>query len=363
MSIFKECLFNDGEGLDFGDLNNASRYLRSQFLDTLAMWAKVGLFDALPNPTYCWAAGNGGAPVAGGGLALGNNSGVIFQAGVGVADGTDPKFLAYYLAANEIQTTFAAADPTNSRIDLVAIKLDYVSDADVTKDFKDAVTSVVTSQTMHTSRSVRVQTAVVAGTPSASPLMPLAPAGYVPWAALLIPAGATSALATNVYDHRMPVGLKSYDIIGNQMSPDVSGGVDRWALTSFGGRNSDAINALTTQAIAPASWGRIVAVGLSSDNGNHSAQTAKLWQVNLVNGGNLNQIVDLSAFLVPAHSGPIYQETSFLIAPIWCDGTAAQYANQSNLSSALNPRAALRYVSNSTTHNDTVYAARFLIAG
>lgn len=251
----REVLFNDGEALDFGDLNNVQRYLRCQAWDEMfALQIKIaGAFffeerwGALPDAGHCYAMGGG--QISGGGSArqLVSFAGLIGQCTAsfgGQPNGTDAQFLAYYLTDNEINVTTAIGDATNPRIDIVCVKLSYES-ADVTddesRDFQDATTLAPSSQTFVKKRKVKMQSQLVAGTPGVTPAEPAVPSGYVKLAAVTVPAthNTTHDWLTNGRDYRMPIRPVRQNVyaFGNGPGVNVESG---WAtaITSGGLQSS-----------------------------------------------------------------------------------------------------------------------------
>lgn len=213
---FKEILFNDGEGLDYNDFNTMQRQARALVCDgLLANRARTeqSLVSTIEQG-HLFAIGLGGAPQVGGGaLTVTNHAGVIaFPTSISVGL-SDPNFLVYYLSAGELLSTLAVGDATNPRIDLICVKLEQVSNdaADnETRDFKDATTGVITSQTMVKRRKVKLTKQVVAGTPAGSPVEPAVPAGFKKWAAITVPANHNAVFTPvthQLIDYRMPIGF------------------------------------------------------------------------------------------------------------------------------------------------------------
>jgi len=251
----REVQFFDGEGLDPADLNNLQRHLRAQLWDLAVSLrirngvAGVGERTGVrPGETLCFALGGGGYIEPGASARqLVSARGLIGQClNAGVPDGTDPLFLTYYLNTQEIDFTTAIGDATNPRIDLVCIKLEHeAADAadNVTRDFKDATTGLLSSQTFAKKRKVKMSAQLVAGTPAASPTEPAVPAGFVKLAGILVPAthNTTHDWLTNGRDYRMPAN----SIVQNTYTFGNGGGVNvesGWAtaITSGGLQSSAA---------------------------------------------------------------------------------------------------------------------------
>lgn len=252
---YKRVYFNDGEGLTFGDLNDIQTFIQSQLWDGFYQRSAPGLVKSAVG-TMTGAAGydfdlsgtnatdvstahafalKGGAayPVVG----SGNNKvkitpGTLFQK-VGTTDGSTPTFLPYTFTGAE-EVTIANGDATNPRVDLVLMRLELVANDSQTRDFKDATTGVVTSNSMSKKHRVQCTLTVLAGTPAAVPTFPTVTAGYVPICAVYV--GTNWAAAQKIYsnenadgavnpkaylmDLRMPMTVKSYAVGPDQIFLD-----------------------------------------------------------------------------------------------------------------------------------------------
>jgi hypothetical protein len=216
----KEVQFFDGEGLDFTDLNNMQRYLRAQVWDEAFALAQIRTSGSggsikenqgiLPQADHCYSPAGGYLKAGGSTRQLLSAAGLICQCtSASAPDGNDAKFLSYYIGDSEINVTTAIGDATNPRIDIVCVKLELeAADAadNVTRDFKDAVTGVLTSNTFAKKRKVKMTSQLVAGTPAASPVEPATPGGFVKLGAVTVPAthNTTHDWQTNGRDYRMP---------------------------------------------------------------------------------------------------------------------------------------------------------------
>lgn len=212
-----EVKFSDGEGIVTDDLNNTQRfrtaYVNDVLLGYLARTAEVTYNAA--STLYCYSWGVGGYPrVSAAARTLDTLGGVLAQkVSLSVPTGDVPHLLVYYAAVNALQTQFSVGDPADPRIDSIFIKLDEYDDpADIeVRDFEDATTRLLSSQNFVKKKSVRLQKQVVEGTPAAVPTRPAAPAGYVRYCDVYIPAawGAADLVdPKNVRDERMPIGFE-----------------------------------------------------------------------------------------------------------------------------------------------------------
>lgn len=222
-NISREVLFNDGEDLEYGDLNNVQRFLRSALYDqTVSPLARIVRDDTSPVSSYLYCLGSSMQPFVTNNSRLQFQAGTIFQYLGGAIDGLDPQFLSYYFDGTEWSASFAGdggvvtmatADATNPRIDMVQVKLEQstVEIAAVSRDFKDGTTGALSSQTFRKVRNVKATFSIKNGTPAANPAEPTPDAGYVKLCSYWVSAASTSiAQDSKVFDYRVPVGLRGY---------------------------------------------------------------------------------------------------------------------------------------------------------
>ncbi len=97
--------------------------------------------------------------------------------------------------------TGQAADATNPRYDIVAIKYVSVPGTSLTRYFKDHSTLVVSSTSVNTTSDDSYLIEVVHGTAAASPTIPSPSSGYVKLLTIYVPATSTTVAAENIrYD-------------------------------------------------------------------------------------------------------------------------------------------------------------------
>lgn len=227
--IVREVLFNDGEGLDFGDLNNAQRFARAFACDVL-QGQNLRTYDpecvGLTSALYAIGMGGTAWPTLAA-RTVSNREGTILQY-LSTTDGSDATILAYYLTGGELLTQLDAGDATNPRYDIISVKLDQVEGTSTTRDFEDATTRAKTSSATNKRRDVVLTKLVTKGTPAGSPSVPATPAGYVRWALLYVPATFNAAFVTTgedgsggprgLHDDRYPVPRGgTAAIVGYQM--------------------------------------------------------------------------------------------------------------------------------------------------
>jgi hypothetical protein len=165
-------------------------------------------------PLVCYAWGSGGYMHATGvARTMTNEVAMLAQqtSGTpGTITGDAPTFLIYRLASDELGTVFDVGDGTHPRIDAVFIKLDEVDGDPVTRDFEDATTHALSSQTFNKQKQVRLTKLVVKGTPAASPTAPANQAGYARYGEVYIPAAWNAVIdPDNFRDSRQPIGFAS----------------------------------------------------------------------------------------------------------------------------------------------------------
>lgn len=341
MTIFKDQQFSDGEAIMAADLTNISRYLRAQMLGIVGGSAIVhpSVDVGAPSTGVLFAArGNAAAPTFKTGLQIGNEYGVVFQQ-IGSGFGSDDaNFCAYAVDHDELLTTFGAADPTNPRVDLVAVKLDLIDGPSASRNFEDATTRAKSSITVYPSRVVRLTKQVVVGTPGPSPVEPATPAGFVPWASAWIPAAGTSLSTPYLRDWRVPLGVRDIWLYGKDFLyiPTV-GGASGWAPAGGGylqGIQSTYVSPNQPEAIALPKIGdayasRLLAVGIGGLFQFPSGTTFKLqyFDFKQVGPGGGTDIFDLSADLNQNNVHVGYAESSLLSRPVWLNGIGAGYAN------------------------------------
>jgi len=103
--------------------------------------------------------------------------GTLFQFVNGL-DGAESGFIPYQVLAGDGDYAIAANASGNPRIDIIQVKLAWADSATVSRDFKDAVTGALSTQSMSVTRGVTASISVKQGTPGATPSYPAPDAGY-----------------------------------------------------------------------------------------------------------------------------------------------------------------------------------------
>lgn len=379
-NIISELLYNDGEALDYNDLNNAQRHARSMLYDGVhGTLARVVERDYQPHVVsateHAWTIGNGCQPyVSASTLTVSFTPGAIGQKASGVPDGTDPLFLWYHMGLAEVSLTAGAADATNPRWDIVQIKIEHAEGSAETRDFSTTA-GVLSSVSFSKRRRTRLTASIKAGTAAASPTEPTPDAGYVKLCAIHIAATATVITPTTVRDYRMPVGYRVIDLI-----PGIHCALDsEWVHDISGMVTSD--NNATPRRIfaypqfgAPFASGRLLAVGVSADQQN-TGGTAILQSYNF---GTVTltpaTVLDISASVLSTTDR--YMEVALWDSAIWMDGTSAPSCQGgagnasgygeatigAGLSTTTMNKLVLK-ITNAANSQDTIKFIRFIVAG
>lgn len=231
----KQVLFNDGEGLDYTDLNDAQRFLDSKVMD-LVVGPRTRTEDVPEQEApftplshlFCNGAG-GYVAVSGTALRLAPTAGVFAQQITGYT-GDDATLLLYYADAAELVCDFDAGHATNDRWDLVSVQLELEEAAPETRDFQDATTLVITSETLDKKYRVKMTVTVTKGIEDGSEAIPSVPAGDVRYFAVKIPATFNAVFPDldDVIDYRVPMGYQSVTAFPKTFE----GGID-WTYGEF----------------------------------------------------------------------------------------------------------------------------------
>jgi hypothetical protein len=326
----QEVLLNDGEGIHHGDINLLQRYMHSFFLDGyLAQLGRVAVSDLGALTTHCYAVGFSGAPYghASTNRTSRNLGGLILQRlGSSQPSGDDPQFLAYYIDADEagfLHDTAAA----NPRWDIITVKLEQ-TDSDTadnaTRDYEDAATGAITSETFVKKRKVKATITVTKGTEAASPTEPATPAGHVKLAAFRVTVGMTTFNAkTDIRDYRMPLGFAEEWIPGR----DTSHASAQWttdtatgALTNVAG---GAHQAISWPRANMSRARRVIGLGLGISTLSSTTHTMDLGRVDPWTG-----FTSVESLTLNVGNGYRAQGWSTFepALPLWTNGYAAGYA-------------------------------------
>lgn len=336
----QEVLFNDGEGIDFADLNNAQRFLRSQLAD-LAIGARVRFAEDAgggPSPGALFAmTGGAGAPVQSAtARQLTSLAGVIaHQITTGPSTGADALLLVHRVAAGDLAVTLDVGDATHPRIDLVMVKLEHVDDdaADVeSRTIKNYGTGIISTATMVKRRKVRASVSVVKGTPAATPGYPTPTAGWCLWCAVYVPALHNAVIdVDNIRDWRWPVGFDRHSLPVSGLGPNVWAAAGWSALSSSPGMQSTGAGVLHIAPSARSRFGgRLARLTIMGALTGCTVQLVRLNNDNTNSFGGETVIADVSAAFTSGanqtYSLDLFTDATGVPVPIWMNGAKAGVA-------------------------------------
>jgi len=181
-NLFKQVLFNNGEGLEYTDLNAMQQFAAALLNDAVLQEQ----LNAHLSATYLYAGGPLTAmPISSATLLRSEHTGgMVWQLPSGATvDGDDPALLGYYISTNEFQTDHAAQHATLERYDVVCLQLAVADGVSTSRDFRDSATDALTTTTVNKQKRVTCVKSVVAGTPAAvgTATEPAVTAGHVKW--------------------------------------------------------------------------------------------------------------------------------------------------------------------------------------
>lgn len=364
MPLIKEVQFFDGEALDFNDLNNSERYLRSQVFDSVLgsmSWGANWEHSVYPETTWVYALRGAGMAYYYGsaGVSMATNPGLVAIAVVnGVsATGDDVNLIGAFHAGQ--QYAFAANSTIPVRWDILQARVLNVSDGAETRDFKDATTGVLSSVSFNKKRTPTLTVSVKAGTVDG--VEPTPDAGYIKLAAIRLNTGYAGGTArpNDVRDYRMPMGATSTRVTGRN-----------WAITSgTWATSAELITAPATAAEARASavvgghHRRLMKIGLARNKIAGSTAAVSLREVN--QSSTLSSaVLTLTASLMSA-TGFAYEEYSLTSdVPIWANGKPGRDVLLGNVtaSDGLDSTLVLNYVADGVRQDQLLWA-RFFFAG
>lgn len=326
-AIFKEVLFNDGEGAQFEDLNNAQRFLLARLGDGivsgLAPHLDLAGSPGLENSTHLYAIGDSGAPYESGlGTRVPNflRGLIATRSTTAEPDGSDAQVLLYHMSPDEPSVARDAA-VTNPRWDVVSVALAQANADTQLRDFKDAVTGIVVAQSNLKQRRVTATFTWTQGTENASPVEPSIPAGDVKLAAFRVVPGETLFdPTTDIRDYRMPIGPARIYTSRQWLHNRNANGTSTWRDQPTGILGASPTE--TAQNFCPVGTSRVVRVGAVASGCN--ASTFKLGYEDLTDA-----FVTLATVNDLRGTALAYREYDVLAdfgAPLWSNGRMAGYA-------------------------------------
>ncbi len=396
-------LFQDGEQLTFDDMNNMQRFTRAQVTDQILQQHIGALSNAAVRPyrggedgadastlwAYCMNPGRAYLRQGSANNKIQLAPGTLLQK-IGNAAGADSTLVPFAFAGTE-EWTIASGDATNPRIDMLQMKLEYITDTPASVDFQDAVTRANTTvASTATRRRIQCTLSVKTGTPAASPRIPDPDTGFVPVGCAVVGHGWTSAgnapifgvdvtEANNVviHDQRMPIIMR-----GLVVDPLVFQNETGWILEAGNGSiiTNNATNRLFVKC--PNMLGRVVAVdvmtaaslstigSLGSGTGSFGGPPSTFYAAG--NGFGTNNVWsgvlqrsrrrDFEGLHTPAAGPTILPSTTNLYGvPLWASGYRTP--NVDDTSGALVPHYAFFRIVNGVSGGVRVADVTFYVAG
>lgn len=308
--LYKTVLWNDGEDIVFGDLNDQQRFLTAKLFDQVfekmipAMDADDVDFpdqagsNASTAWAYCLEIGGGGRLIQGSAAnKVKVTAGTIMQK-IASADGNEAKLLAYTLPGTD-EFTISNGHATLNRVDMIQMKLEMIETTSTSRDFKDAVTGANSTQNMNKTRQVQCTLSVKSGANAANPAYPSPDAGYVPLGCVIVPATWTAAAGApaffyddgvlntgndyaELHDLRMPLNVQSETLWPGDAAFDAT----YWTRTTDPSAPKITCAALAGTSPANALYfysrrrkGRLLAVQVYQDHGANTANKMRLCRI------------------------------------------------------------------------------------
>ncbi len=217
MSVIKQVLFNDGEGIEYGDLQLAQQFVVAGLWETLLGRIGEGTAPSV-NLQGIWYGDAGVAIPAGSAMQVQLLAGMMALpaadagtynpspiGGATPALSDESQIVPYWLPSTFV--THAVGHATLPRWDTLVVTVEWVDDSPETRDFKDAVTGAISSSSLNKRRTAVLTKTVLQGTPGASPTLPTIPSThrYVPVYSVYVPATHNAVFtADQLIDHRFP---------------------------------------------------------------------------------------------------------------------------------------------------------------
>lgn len=354
---FKQVLFNDGEEMTFGDQNDGQNFDQAQLTDQI-LESFIGDFtltstdpsfsgktqaDAANHLAYCLHGGSAYLRLGSANNKVQIAPGVLFQK-IATKNGNASTLLPYFFdgtSTNEF--TIATGNGSNPRVDLLQMSLTMASGGSQLRDFKDAITGAITSQTLNKRRQVNCTLSVKQGTPGASPVVPDPDAGFVAVGTVLVGTSyaTTTAISLGIdavgavailHDQRMPMRINSFKMLASEASA-----ITAWTngFSSVHVDSSAVTNDLQWLCTPGNNSSRLVGMYFLKDVGIWTSPKMVVSDFVAVNNINMNTLPTLSAARLvqvpyytldaghaPAAGPSITPSTTNKIgAPLWSNGT------------------------------------------
>jgi len=255
--------YNDGEDLLYSDLNLMQSMQQALFLDQfLGRQMQVAPSSLKPSSGNCYA--QGGNIKVSSGMVVTNDEGFIFTCAPDSNYGDiqlGPEVKAYALKSGELSFTVPAAHASQDRVDFICVKIQSATGDSQTRDFEDASTHALSSQTFNKKVYTTLATQYVQGstfTAGGTPSFPSVPAGYTLWAGVYVTHSMSSVANVNLLDYRFPLRFKSVYVNAFQAMRDTK--ESGLTFNPNGSLTNSGMSAINFYFRCPVPNGRVLAI-------------------------------------------------------------------------------------------------------
>lgn len=245
--------FNDGEALTYGDLNDIQGFARRTEIDGILLNAASSSLPWLPNTStgeILRPYGYAGAPIRTSSTNVRLAGGLwLYNANTATLSASAPVSIVALSTAYTDLTVAAASAGMYSR-DIIQTRVVQADDAGTSRDFQDAVTGALSSQSMVKRTAATVEHAIKAGAEYASiatVVEPTADAGWIKTGSVLVDDTGINANNWYTFDWRVPFGNSTSLILPHEMIF----GPSHWTLAVSGGGTPSLTGASTGRLCVP----------------------------------------------------------------------------------------------------------------
>ncbi len=219
--------FNDGEALTFGDLNDIQEFARRTAIDGILLNAASSSLPWLPNATageVLRPYGYAGAPIRTSATNVRLAGGLwLYNANTATLSASAPVSIVALSTAYTDLTVAAASAGMYSR-DIIQTRVISGDDPTTPRDFQDAVTGALSSQSMVKRTATTVEHAIKAGVEYATETTVVEPspdAGWIKTGSVLV---SDTGIMDNsrTFDWRVPFGNSTHLVLPSNMMADPS---------------------------------------------------------------------------------------------------------------------------------------------
>ena len=190
--------FEDGAEIVIEDFNSVPKAIMREFYDRVIYELMQRAEDAF--------FGDGFTPAFASANSISVKKGLGFQTDLTQAS-PEPQRRPLFLGA-DANVLISAPDSVNDRIDVVCVKAALVDELTGSRKVKDAISNVISNQTLVVQKDWEAEILVVEGAPNVAPVAPAVPSGYLAIAEVLVSAAIGISGAGDVTDVRdlLPLG-------------------------------------------------------------------------------------------------------------------------------------------------------------